>query len=282
MNSPAIRKKVLVGMILLLAISFPVMIARADGSPFTTTFSTDVLSQYIWRGLAFSKDSAVIQPSITMTYGDWSANVWGNFDTARHSDNPFYLFNGSLLGQEGNAKWSETDITVSWTHTVCTNFSVLLGNVYYAVQPPLSATDLDEVFGGVSYTFPWFTAAFTSYGEVTHTADVWLELDLTRSIPTDCLYKGSALNLDASFGYSWLPHHNNILDEEGDLGSFSQFQTCWLTANLTFPICKYVTIAPKIGVSLPLTDRASNYLDANSLDGKAYHVWGGLNVTATF
>jgi len=34
----------------------------------TANVSVDVLSQYIWRGYALSKDSAVIQPSVTVSY----------------------------------------------------------------------------------------------------------------------------------------------------------------------------------------------------------------------
>ena len=66
------------------------------------------------------------------------------------------------------------------------------------------------------------------------------------------------------------------------LGSYSNFHTCQLTADVKFPICKYVTLSPKIGVWLPLTDAASDYLEANSLDSKSTHCYGGINLTATF
>ena len=105
MNSTGIRKKVLACAILFLTISFPFMAAWADEAPApapapaaappedackpTATFSTDILSQYIFRGAAQSKDSAVIQPSATITWNGFSATVWGNFDTSRHSNNIF-------------------------------------------------------------------------------------------------------------------------------------------------------------------------------------------------
>jgi uncharacterized protein (TIGR02001 family) len=136
-------------------------------------FSTDILSQYIFRGATQSKDSAVFQPSFTVTYAGFSANVWGNFDTARHSDNPFMPLPS---GQQGNAKWSETDFTVSYTKELCKDFSVLIGNVYYGPQQPISNFDEDEIFGGVGYNFPWLTVAFTTYGEVTHAVDVCFQL----------------------------------------------------------------------------------------------------------
>jgi hypothetical protein len=296
-----IRRKTLTCVLLFITIFTPVMAARADDQPATApapeeqkppapafSFSTDILNQYIFRGAAQSKGSAVIQPSFTGTYYGFSASVWGNFDSARHSDNPFMPLPS---GQEGNAKWSETDFTVSYTKEVCPNFSVLIGNIYYGLQQPISNFDQDELFGGVSYTFPWLTVAFTTYGEVTHTTDVWFELDLTKSIPVDMLCKGATLDLGASFGYLILLHDNNVLSPAGassaipeplNVGSYSNFHTAELTADVKFPIGKYVTIAPKVAVWLPLTGAADDYLQANSLDSKSTHVVGGINLTATF
>jgi len=292
MNSTKVRDKVLACMILFLAVSFPFMAARADepappappaAAPEpekpAVTLSTDILSQYVFRGSAQSKDSAVIQPSFAVSYAGFSASVWGNFDTSRHSNNAFMPMPPN---QVGNAKWSETDVTVSYTKEVCKDFSILIGNIYYALQQPISNFDEDEVFGGVSYNFPWLTVAFTTYGEVTHSADVWFELDLTKSIPVDCLCKGATLDLGSSFGYLILIKNNNTLNLAGDTGTYSHFHTCQLTADIKFPINKYISISPKIGVWLPLTSAASDYLDASSLDSKSFHVYGGVNLTAAF
>ena len=251
------------------------------------TLSSDFLSQYIFRGAAQSKDSAVFQPSITGTWNGLSASVWSNIDTARHSNNPLMPLPD---GQRGNALWSETDFTVSYTKELCKNFSVLIGNVFYALQVPISPFDQDEIYGGVSYTFPWLTVAFTTYGEVTHAVDVWFQLDLTKSVPVDMLCKGATLDFGASFGYLILFKDNNNLNQSagfatpppGSIGTYSNFHTAQLTADIKFPIGKYVTIAPKIGVWLPLSGAASDYLEANSLDSKSTHVYGGLNVTGTF
>jgi len=116
MNSTGIRKKVLACAILFLTISFPFMVACADeptapaptapapaaATPSddackpTATFSADILSQYIFRGVAESKGSAVIQPAATITWNGFSATIWGNFDTDRNSNNSFYLCDRAL------------------------------------------------------------------------------------------------------------------------------------------------------------------------------------------
>ncbi|MGO9311223.1 MAG: hypothetical protein ACLQDI_00645, partial [Syntrophobacteraceae bacterium] len=58
--------------------------------------------------------------------------------------------------------------------------------------------------------------------------------------------------------------------------------TCQLTADIKFPINKYISVSPKVGLWLPLTDSASDYLKASSLDSESTHFYGGVNVTATF
>ncbi len=293
MNS--FKKRLLVCMIWLLAVSFPLMAARADDQapaaataaapaaatcpPPSVVLSTDVLSQYIFRGTAQSRASAVVQPSGTVTWNGFSANVWGNFDSARSSENPFLVIPGN---QQGHGKWSETDVTLSYTKELCPNFSVIIGNVYYALQVPISNFDQDEVYGGFSYTFPWFTVAFLTYGEVTHSFDVWNELDFTKSIPIDCLCKGATLDLGASFGYLTLLRSDNILDLSGRTGDFSGFDTCQLTADIKFQVTKIISISPKVGYWIPLTSAANDYLEANSLDQRSMHVYGGVNLSATF
>ena len=46
----------------------------------TWNVGTDILSQYVWRGIAYSRGSVVVQPSLTGTYKGISINVWNNFD----------------------------------------------------------------------------------------------------------------------------------------------------------------------------------------------------------
>jgi uncharacterized protein (TIGR02001 family) len=271
-------------------VALPLTAARADDANAPTgTLSTDILSQYIFRGVANSDNSAVIQPSFTATWYGFSANMWGNFDTSRHDKN-FQVPGGFGNGVDGNSKWSETDFTVSYTKELCKDFSVLIGNVYYGLQYPnaygANSNDEDEVFGGVSYNFPWFTAAFTVYGEVMHSADEYFELDLSKAIPLpmlDCWCKGTTLNLGTSFGYLSLNQDIWAVKINGpSTQSFSGFDTCYLNANVTFPVNKYLSIAPKVGLWLPLTSKASDYLEASSMDQKSTHFFGGVNLTATF
>src|SRR5512137_2166338 len=51
----------------------------------TADFTVSALSAYIWRGQQQTKDSMVIQPSMTLGYKGFTANHWGNLDTKPYS-----------------------------------------------------------------------------------------------------------------------------------------------------------------------------------------------------
>lgn len=246
---------------------------KAEPKP-TATLSVDVLNQYVFRGLALSKDSAVMQPSASASYAGFSVSIWGNFDAAQHSSNP-------LLPVRSGSKWNETDFTVSYTRELFKDFSATVGNVYYSLSGPFPY-DLDELYLGISYSFPWFTTAFTAYREISHSPGWWLQFDITKSIALSC-YEGMSLDLGASLGYQVLEADDNILNlDTMQFGAYSEFHSATLTAGLKIPVHKYITVTPKLGVALPLTGAASDFIKANSFDTEGTHVYGGVNLSASF
>ncbi|MCU0583369.1 MAG: hypothetical protein MUE57_05970 [Syntrophales bacterium] len=58
--------------------------AAAEEKP-TADFTVSALSAYIWRGQQQTRDSLVLQPSMTVGYKGFSANLWGNLDTNPYS-----------------------------------------------------------------------------------------------------------------------------------------------------------------------------------------------------
>lgn len=56
-------------------------LAMAEEDKPTANLAVSALSKYVWRGFELSKDSIVLQPSATVAYKGFSANVWGNEDT---------------------------------------------------------------------------------------------------------------------------------------------------------------------------------------------------------
>jgi hypothetical protein len=71
--------------------------AADEGGP-AISAEVDVVSQYVWRTLAYS-EGAVVQPSVNLARGPASLNVWANVDP-------------SLTGA---GRFNEVDVALAWT-----------------------------------------------------------------------------------------------------------------------------------------------------------------------
>lgn len=242
--------------------------ATEENKP-TVSISTDFLSQYVSRGIALSSGSMVVQPSLTGSWKGLSLNIWGNFDT--HQVN-------KTAELSRTAMWNETDVTLSYTLELTKEFSVIAGDVHYFY--PNAPFDGNEVFAGGTYTFPWFSVALTGYREVSHYPGWWVQLDFLTSLPLH--YHDMSLDLGASFGYQVFEDKDTSLSLDGREGSYADFHSGTLQAGLKIPVCKWLAVTPKVWVAFPLTSAAAHCIEANSWDAQAVHVFGGLNVTATF
>ncbi len=104
-----------------------------ETSPFSVTFETEVVSQYLWRGFVMN-DSPSIQPGITAAYKGLSFSTWHNF--SRRAPN----------GQS----WTEHDLTVEYSRDAG-RFTASAG---YAVfhYPDMAAENLErEAFVTVTH-----------------------------------------------------------------------------------------------------------------------------------
>jgi hypothetical protein len=251
---------------------------RAEGEEDKPTASlyADILSQYVWRGFGLSKTGAIIQPSMTASYKGFSLNVWGNFDTNARPP-------GSPPPYTG-ATWNETDFTFSYSHTIVGDLSGTLGGINYAYD---SAPDSFEIYGGLSYAFPWLTVAVTGYREVSHYPGWFVQFDLSRNFKLP--WYDMSTDLGMTFFYlsssdsSAYPADFDNQGQPVDNGSaFSGMLSGQLAAALNIPIGKYVTVSPRIGYAFPLSGNATNLIRYVSWDGVQNHIFGGLRIAAAF
>ncbi len=248
-----------------LALSHTLARAEADRPQFD--LSIDILSQYVFRGTAFSKDSVVIQPSMSASYKGFEVGMWGNLDTSEAKG----------FGEgAGGAGWNETNFTLSYSREVTEGLHGSVGMIHYA----LVGDDAFELHGGISYDLPWLTVGFTAFKEISHFPGWWLQLELSRNL--ELPWHGMSVDLGASFGYQTLEDNDTVLDKNGTVGTYSAFTAAEFSAVLNVPVGNYVTISPKIGFTTPLSDKAAARIEASSWDGKENHFFGGLQVAASF
>ena len=241
--------------------------ADAEEDKPTADLTVAALSQYVWRGFAYSKDSIVVQPSMTVGYKGFSANLWGNLDTDRWNDN----------GQDSNS-WTETDLTMAYGWAMGpVNFSA--GYIYYALD---AATDTQEVF--LSATLDTLLSpTLKVYRDIDHYAGWYTTLGVSHSLPVK---DDIVLTLGAQVSYLVADEASSYADPDDANEEYSDFHDGLLSASLKIPVGKYLAVTPQVYYSFPLSSDADDRLklDNQNVIGKSDSdfLYGGVSVSMTF
>jgi hypothetical protein len=258
------RMVVVVCVVLFLAVPCASAAVAGTEAPFGEA-SVALLSQYIWRGQELSQDSLVIQPSLTVGYGAFAANLWGNLDTDSYA--------------EDTNSFNETDLTLSFEHNVGVA-TLTAGYIYYALD---AVDDSQEFFLGAALD-TLFSPSVTVYREISHypgwyiSAALSKSLDLPRSMRLDIGMQVSYLHADDEGAYPEFDDQGRPEDDE-----FSNFHDGTLSLALNIPIGRYLSIAPQLSYTFPLSEDASDEMQARSVDGDDdQFFYGGVSMSFSF
>jgi uncharacterized protein (TIGR02001 family) len=205
-------------------------------------------SQYVWRGFAFSDGSVVVQPSMTVSYNGFAANLWGNLDTDEKGLD--------------TANFNETDMTISYDGSVG-KIGYGVGWIYYNVD---GAADTQELYVSVSGD-TILSPTLTYYTDIAHVPGSYITLGISHSL---AIAEGMALDLGAQIGY---------LDDEAD---YSEFHDGLVSASMTFAINDYVSVTPELYYSFALSNEAETSIAAVSYDSDDSHIYGGVSASLAF
>jgi len=232
----------------------------------TASADAAFMSQYIWRGYGLSKDSLVIQPSLTAGYKGFSLNLWGNWDT-RYAAEPY----------KDDFKWNETDMTFSYAHS----FGMVGlegGFIYYALD---GLDDWKEFYLSLGLD-TLLAPTVTVYREVSKNQGWYVNLGISHSFE---LPREMTLDLAGYVSY-WASDNDNMVERNSDMSTtgkrFSGLHDGLVSVGLTIPFWKYFTVTPSIAYAFPLSHQADNLLQYGSLDEKANHVFGGVTLSVAF
>jgi hypothetical protein len=250
-------------------------VAMAEGDKPTASLAVSTLSKYVWRGFELSKDSIVIQPSMTVAYKGISANVWGNVDT------DYYLNDSS--GSSTNA-WNETDFTLAYDWTMGP-VGLTAGYIYYGLESPVQ--DTQEVFARAALNV-LLKPTLSIYRDIDHAPAWYVTLGVSHSVPITEKIK---LDLGAQVGYLAGDDKNDIQEIDsrtwsGNGNTYSEFHDGLLTASVTIPVAEYISVTPVVNYSFPLTSQSSDLIESLSLNsggsGDNDFVYGGITVAMAF
>lgn len=216
------------------------------------TGSISFLSKYMWRGYELSNDSIVVQPSMTMAYKGLAFNTWSNLDT-------------DPVGE--NAALNETDLTLSYD-TNFGPFGLGVGYIYYGLE---GMQDTQEFYLKTSYA-TILTPTLTMYKDVSSLPGYYFSMGLSHSIS---LTEAIALNLSGAFGY-YISDDDTIV-KAGTDDKYNGLQDGLLSASLSIPVTKYITVAPTASYAFALSDKAEDSLGISG--GEAF---GGVVLSISF
>jgi uncharacterized protein (TIGR02001 family) len=240
--------------------------------------SVEMLSQYVFRGIALSRDGVVFQPSMTVSYKGFSATIWGNFDT--NERNP----SGRTNPNRNAAKWNETDFIAAYSKEVLKNLTLSGGMIYYAEDSNNAPDDTLEVFGTVAYKFPWFDVGFQAYWDVANKPGWYLSWDVRKNIklPIQMKWLASNPSLDLLAGWSAFLSSDRDAYPTEDGSFYRSMNAGVINAGLNFPVHKHVTITPKVVYWYALGGQSTFTIRNQSWDRVQNHILGGVSVSTKF
>jgi uncharacterized protein (TIGR02001 family) len=249
----------------------------------TADFSVSALSKYVWRGYEQTRDSIVVQPSLTVGYKGFSANLWSNLDTKPYS---------SIPGRTYSGNWTETDLTLSYSKTFGP-VNVGGGYIYYGLNAPYSGApdplDSQEIYVTIGLN-TLLSPTLTVYKEIDHYHQWYALLAVSHTFE---LSKIISLKLAASASYllsedaDKYPKYNS--DSIATSDKFSNFHDGVVSVSLPIAPVKYITITPTVSYVFPLSNDAKYEMKALGKQGTARpsdrdssYLYGGLTFNFAF
>jgi hypothetical protein len=224
--------------------------------------SSDFFSKYVWRGQVIT-NGAAFQPSVTATYGHWTANVWANADMTSYRNR--------------SGKVTEYDLTLDYSNKFSEDSKVgySIGTIHYHF-PSFSATDTTEIYWGFNFDVP-FSPAIKVYHGLGNENGTYVNASIGHTYEkvmkfTEACYCN--LQWGASLGWGNGTYNRDYWGVNGshlnDLGFTLALPVCFPGGWTVKPNINYVTLVDGAIRSSDLYARSSDYL------------FTGINITKTF
>jgi len=286
-----VKKMITALLILTIIAALPVMSWAEEQKPaeqkqaedkVTGGIDLSVLSAYIWRGQELTRNSVVVQPSATISYKDFTFNIWGNLDTKPYS----------LTDVGYAAKYTETDYTISYAK----KFGILQvtpGYIYYALGAPYSGAaapnDSQEVFLTLGLD-TILSPTLTAYKEIDHYHQWYFLLGVSH---TFALHEKVGLKLAATASYLKSEDAGTYAKYDGDSNpttdKYNNFHDGTLSVSLPVTITKNLTVTPTASYVFPLCDDARYEMRGRGLQGavtpddrNSSYFYGGITLSFAF
>jgi hypothetical protein len=261
----------------------------------TGDFTVAAMSRYVWRGYELSRNSIVVQPSATIGYRGFSANIWGNLDM-----NPYFSGTGDTTY---SSAWNETDLTVWYTKNLGM-FNLGAGYIYCALgslnKDAPDRADVQEIFATVSLN-TILSPTLTAYREIGHYRSWYFLFGVSHAFVFNKVVSmkmaasasylmstyGDAILFNAGGGYGGYPEFDG--NSLATNGKFSNFHDGNVSISLPIKATGHITITPTISYVFPLSKDADYEMKGSGIKGvstpddrDSSFLYGGLAASFTF
>lgn len=244
--------------------------------------SATVLSAYIWRGQELSRHSVVIQPSATVSYKGFSANIWGNLDTKPYSPE----------SEKYAGNYTETDVPLSYAR----QFGIVnaeAGYIYYALASlapgGTDPQDTQEIYISVGLD-TLLAPTLTVYKDIDHYHQWYATLGISHTFE---FHKRVSLELAAQVSY--LKSEDEEAYPKFDANAlatadkYNNFHDGTVSASLPISITDNISITPTLAYVFPLGDDAKYEMQGRGLKGSlmptdndSAFLYGGVVMSFSF
>ena len=226
------------------------------------SIGSDFFTKYVWRGQLVS-NGAVFQPSVTATYGKWTANVWMNADMTDYRNR--------------SGKVTEYDLTLDYSNKFSEDSKVgySIGTIHYHF-PSFSYTDTTEIYWGFNFDVP-LSPAIKVYHGIGNENGTYVNASIGHTYEkvmtfTDKCYCN--LQWGASLGWGNGTYNRDYWNVNGshlnDLAFTLALPICFPGGWTVRPNINYVTLTDGAIRSSDLYARSSDYF------------FTGVSITKTF
>lgn len=250
----------------------------------TGEISLAVLSAYYSKGVESSRHGFVVQPSVTVGYGGFSANLWGNVD-ARPYQTPDDKTKSPL--------WTETDLNLLYSVSVG-DWTFGAGYSYFAMREPFNGAErpADQQEFNLSVGFDTLLQpTLTAYKLFENGRRWYIQLGILH-----CFALTDAVSLKLAGTATYLIGGDADYAAEGrydaQANPTGERYDAWLdgvlTASLPIGVTERLTITPSLSYAFPLGSDARHYMKANGMeavageDRAASFLFGGVTVAFGF
>ncbi|UCG77411.1 MAG: hypothetical protein JSV21_07440 [Nitrospirota bacterium] len=216
--------------------------------------SVDVMSSYVWRGIQLH-EAAAVQPSVGITYGNFGANFWANYDS-----------------DDAVKEIIETDLTLNYVFEV-DKLAFDVGYIYYALD---GFADTQEFYVSASYDV-LLSPTLTLYYDVDEGDGGFIVAAISHSLPV--MEDKASINLGASASYNM---SNLVMGVDPGGDEFSGLYNGELTASLSYAVNDNFSVEPKIAYSMALSDDAEFAIESMSENGESGQFYGGVSLALNF